>query len=322
MTTLFTVREVARIVNLGESRLRYWAQTGFINPSGRKGGHRAYTFGDLIEIKAAKELLDARVPLRRVRTNLAALRKAMPDAPNPLSMLRVCSNGDELVVDDGTATVEPISGQLVLDFDTEGLGQQVAEVLQLVPAARKAIPQSKPGGPADALEQLQGADDDAENDDLQNAYTCFLRGCSLDEAAGGESQALEAYQRAVELDPSLAAAHTNMGNLHYRLGNRSAALHSYETAIALDPDQPEALYNLGNIYEEEGDLDMAIAEYRRALRSLPDFSDAHFNLALALEEVGGHRQASSHWQRFLDLTPETSETQGWRELACNYLQQG
>jgi tetratricopeptide (TPR) repeat protein len=316
MDTLFSVRDVARLFGLKESRLRYWAQTGFINPTGRREGRRAYSFADLVEVKSAKELLDAGIPLQRVRRNLQALRKAMPeDKKSLLSKLRVRSDGEELMVVEGQAAIEPVSGQLLLDFETEALSREAARVLELAPKRPKEEPpMQQVTGPAPLL-----CDDDDDIEHESSAYNWFLRGCSLDGDPESVPRAIQAYRKAIELDGSLAAAHTNLGNLLYQQGERSAALTCYQEAIALDPDQPEAIYNLANIYEEEGDLEMAIAEYRRALRSLPEFADAHFNLALALEQVGGRRQAMAHWERFLELTANNQSMNDWRELAERHL---
>ena len=83
-----SVREVARLFNLPESRLRYWAQTGFIRPSGRGSGRSLYSFRDLIGIKVAKELLAAGLSLQRVRKNLDVLRLKLPEVDEPLARLR------------------------------------------------------------------------------------------------------------------------------------------------------------------------------------------------------------------------------------------
>ncbi len=112
----YTVRDVARIFGLHESRIRYWAQTGFINPSGFHSGKRQYNFMDLVGIKAAKELLARGIPLQRVRKNLQALREALPQLDRPLAQLRICSDGEHLVVAQRGGAFDPISGQLVLDF--------------------------------------------------------------------------------------------------------------------------------------------------------------------------------------------------------------
>ncbi len=323
MNTIYSLRDVARLFGLKENRLRYWAQTGFVNPSGKSGGRRAYTFADLVEVKAAKELLDAGIPLQRVRRNLQAMRKEMPELQSPLKALRVRGDGEQLmVIEDGTA-VEPVSGQMLLDFEIEDLDREVAQVLALTPRAKpRARPRDDELLPVETADaEIDPARDDATDLGVapQSAYEWFLHGCKLDHANDNVEEAIAAYEQAIDLDAGLAAAHTNLGNLHYERGDRSAALRCYETAVALDPDQPEALYNLANIYEEEGDLDMAIAEYKRALKVQPSFADAHFNLALTLEEVGGRQQAMQHWERFLDLTPKSPQSLSWRDLAQRHL---
>ena len=127
----YTVAEVARLFELPESRVRYWSQTGFISPSVRSGARRFYTFKDLISIKVAKELLDAGLPLQRVRRSLDALRYHLPRVDAPLARLRIRSDCDRILVEDGDNTFEATTGQLLLDFDVEKLRDHVAEVLTL-----------------------------------------------------------------------------------------------------------------------------------------------------------------------------------------------
>jgi tetratricopeptide (TPR) repeat protein len=308
---LYSVRDVARILGLHESRIRYWAQTGFINPSGVRDGRRLYTFGDLVGVKAAKELLDRGFPLQRVRRNLQALREALPQLEQPLAQLRVCSDGERLVVAHRERTFEPLSGQLVLDFEVDELRSRVAEILQLTPDADAAA--LRPGD----IHATSPAPPVASSDEPSTAYGWFLRGCACE----AEGDAMAAFERALALDPSLAAARTNLGNLHYRRGDVAAARSCYEAACELDPDQAEARYNLANLHEEAGDLEMAIAEHRRALSVSPDFADAHFNLALVLERAGHPTQAVAHWQRYLELTPALPDEEEGRQVARARLEQ-
>lgn len=284
---LYSVRDVARIFGLNESRVRYWAQTGFINPGGSRGGKRLYTFRDLVAIRAAVELLDRGIPLQRVRRNLQALRDALPELEQPLARLRVCSDGEQLVLAGQGGAFEPLTGQLVLDFEIDDLHSQVVELLQVRERERPAAPAPTPAA--------------ATAEEPTTAYGWFLRGCARDGDAGAGDEAIQAYRRALELDPGLAAAHTNLGNLHYHRGERGPARECYRAACALEPEQPQARFNLANLLEEDGDLDMAIAEYRRALAHDPEFADAHFNLALTLERVGSRVQALVHWRRYVEL---------------------
>jgi tetratricopeptide (TPR) repeat protein len=285
---LYARAEVARLFDIPESRLRYWDRTGFIVPSGRVGARRLYTFQDLIGLRTAKSLLERGVPLRRVRTTVDALRKTLPDVVRPLSELRVLMDGQSVVVRDDKSAFEPKTGQVVMDFEVRELRDAVVRVLRpdaLDPARRRA------------------------------AYEAYLEGCRLDEDESTLDRAEAAYRRAIELDPKLANALTNLGNLRFRRGDSKEALDLYTKALALDSEQPEAWYNLGFLAFERGELDEAVRHFDRAATSDPGFADAHFNLAMALEEIGRGREARVHWETYLKLDPSGP----WAEIAKRHL---
>lgn len=313
---LYSVGDIARLFGLNESRIRYWAQTGFVNPSGSRAGKRLYKFRDLVGIKAAKELLDRGIPLQRVRKNIQALREELPDLDQPLARLRICSDGEHLVVDQQDRTFEPISGQLILDFEVSDLRSQVAKVLQI--DADRAPPPTEHNGTV-VQTRSAGAPDVGKP---TTAYGWFLRACAADSSPDSDDEAISAYRKAIELDPKLAAAYTNLGNLYYQRREREEARRAFETACALEPEQPQARYNLANLHEEEGNLELAIAEYRRAISSEPEFTDAHFNLALALEMVDSRVLAIKHWQKYLDLAQQEemqSADDPWISMARSHL---
>jgi tetratricopeptide (TPR) repeat protein len=276
MKQTYTTRDVASIVGISESRVRYWAQTGVVGPSSR--GRTAYTFADLVSVKAAKELLDGGVTLQRARKNLEALRSQL-GGDRPLARLRVCSDGERLVVSDGAATFEPLTGQLVLDFGLDELSGQVAELTA----------PTRPAEPA-----------------RQSAWTWFVE-AGQHEAHGDDEAALAAYREALAHDPALAAAYTNLGNLYYRRGERGQARSHYEEALTLDPEQPEARFNLGNVYDDLGDASAARLEWYRVVTACPEFADAHYNLAVASGRDGDVATARLHLTRYLELRPDDVE---------------
>lgn len=282
MKETYSARDVAEIVGISESRVRYWAQTGVVGPSDRRG----YSFQDLVGVKAAKELIDRGVTLQRARKNLEALR-AQLGVDRPLSRMRVRSDGEQLLVSDGGAPFEPLTGQLVMDFALDALEGQLRDF-----AAAVAPPAPSVRG--------------------DSAWACFVEG-GEHEARGDDAQALAAYARALTLDPSLAAAHTNLGNLHYRRGERGQAREHYEKALALDGEQPEARYNLGNLLDDIGDGDGARMEWLRVVAACPEFADAHWNLAVACARDGDVESARLHLRRYAALVPDDARA---RELAA------
>lgn len=303
MEDLFSVKDVARIFGITESKIRYWAQTGFINPSEQRGSRRYYTFSDLIAVKTAKELLDTGLSLQKVRKNLDALREVLPQVEQPLSRLRVRSDGDRIVVVSDEVAFEAETHQTLMDFRTGHLRDEVARMLNL---GRPVVDRKTP----------QAADAAAEPP-KQTAFQWFMAGLESDEEDDTLERAAEAYRRALEMDPSMAAAHTNLGNIYYRTARLADARAHYERALALDPDQPEARFNLANLYEEEGKIELAIAEYRRVVATCPDFPDAHFNLALALERVGSRVQSSRHFECYIEL--DSDQDSIWAKMARSHL---
>lgn len=291
MSDAYSYADVARIFDLQEARLRYWAQTGVISPSEKRRGRRFFTFRDLIAVRVAKDLLDSGMSLQRVRKNLDGLRALLPDAEQPLASRRVVSDGDRIVViDEDGSPFSPESGQVLMDFAVSSLTRRVADVLALRPRADEP--------PVASLVSEDAAPPSG------SAYSAFIAGCRAQDD-GDPDSAASLFARAVQLDPSLAAAHTNLGNLRFAAGDLTAARAHYETALELEPDQPEARFNLGNVLSDLGETDLAIAELRQVCTRCPDFADAHFNLGLALAEVGGTAQARACLERYLVLDPDS-----------------
>lgn len=288
LTDLYTASDVARLFSVAASRLRYWDRTGFLSPSGRRGRRRCYTFQDLVGVRAAKTLLDAGVPLQRVRRSLDSLRSILPKVTRPLTELRVLSDGNSVVVRDGQGSFEASTGQGVLQFE---LGQLREDVVRTLQRHGELDPKKR------------------------TAYDLYLEGCRLDEDEATFAQAEEVYRRAIELDPELANAVTNLGNVRFRRGCPAEAEELYKRALAIDSDQPEAYYNLGFLYYERGDAAAAVPCFERAVETDPAFADAHFNLAMALEDVAQRGAAKKHWQIYLQLEPQGP----WAEVARRHL---
>jgi tetratricopeptide (TPR) repeat protein len=315
VTELYSIRDVARLFALQESRLRYWMQTGFVGPTVRKGGRFFYTFRDLCAVKAAKDLLAAGLTTQSVRKNLEALRKALPGDVHAASRLRICSDGETLVAIDDDVAFAPISGQVVMAFNLPSLGGQIAELLPPSPPPPGSMSADDSAGAPSSVPAA--VDDDPTEANLgPTAYTCFVEGRAAEER-GDDDGAAALYQRALDLDPGLAAAMTNLGTLRYRRGDLSGARTMYEQAIEHDPAQAEARYNLGNLLDDQGDTERAIAELRRVCQQAPDFADAHYNLGLMLARVGGEAQARTAFERYLELDDRSD----WAGRARDYLSQ-
>jgi len=143
------------------------------------------------------------------------------------------------------------------------------------------------------------------------AYDLYVRASRIDEEPKDYDEAEALYRRAVELDPHLAGALTNLGNLLYRRHRVGDAMDLYRRAVEIDERQAEAHYNLGYLLLERRDAWRSIPHFRRALAANPDFADAHFNLAVAYEQIGEGPAARRHWKRYTEIEP----TGAWAAVA-------
>lgn len=289
MSATFSWREVCRLFDISEGRLRYWDRSDFISPSGHDGVRRCFTFQDLIAIRSAKELIDQGVTLQKARKIIGKLKGILPKSTNPLAKLRIKGDAGTVVVLDEDREFEAQSGQLLIDFSVENIQESIVSELP----SRREDPESR------------------------TAYEWYLEGCRCDEDDNLLAQAEEAYHRAIYLDPTLANAYTNLGNLRYRAGAVKDAKILYRKAIEVDRDQPEAHYNLGFLEFEDGSLVEARGCFRRAVELDPTFADAHFNLAMTLFRLDEDEAARDHWKRYLNLEP----TGPWADIARKRLQE-
>ena len=302
MIELYSIRDVARILAVQDSRLRYWMQTGFVGPTVRKGGRFYYTFCDLVAVKAAKDLLAADVPLQKARKAVEGLRKALPSDTHPTSRLRLCSDGETIVALADDVAFHPVSGQVVMAFTVPSFGEHVSEVL--------AMPRVDPSAPHPVEEERTEANGGT------TAYRHFVEACAAEDR--GDSELAEhLFRQAIDLEPNMAAALTNLGNLVYRQGEVEEARRLYERALEHDPNQPEARYNLANALEDLGEIEGAITELRKVCAAAPEFADAHYNLGLLLAQLGGMAQAKQHLERYLELDTASD----WATHARTYLEQ-
>ena len=306
MIELYSVRDVSRILAVQESRLRYWMQTGFIGPTVRKGGRFYYTFPDLVAVKAAKDLLATGMPLQRVRKNVEALKRVLPGDAHPTTRLRVCCDGETVLALADDVAFQPITGQVVMAFSLPSFGEHVTATLAM-PRATAPEPAAVPAAIQDGPTEANGG---------STAYRHFVEAC-VAEDRGDSDTAEHLFRLAIELEPRMAAALTNLGNLLYRQGELHEARRLYERALEHDPAQPEARYNLANLLEDLGETDLAIAELRRVCAAAPEFADAHYNLGIMLAQVGGTTQARQCLERYLEL----DATSDWAHHARSYLDQ-
>ena len=77
----------------------------------------------------------------------------------------------------------------------------------------------------------------------------------------GAAQLESSLQRAIQIDPKLAAAHLQLGMLYGQRGDNARAIVEYVKAVEIAPDLVEAHYRLGMAYKKTGDEAGAAKEF-------------------------------------------------------------
>jgi tetratricopeptide (TPR) repeat protein len=94
---------------------------------------------------------------------------------------------------------------------------------------------------------------------------------------GWDDLAIQAYLGALELDPTLYEAWTNLGTIYNRQENLPAAENAFGNAIALQPRAALAYYNLGTVLDRQDRYDEALVAYKTAITYEPDLLDPAVN---------------------------------------------
>lgn len=97
-----------------------------------------------------------------------------------------------------------------------------------------------------------------------NAFGHYMLGLSSWKA-GSLVDAVQSFDRALELDSTHVKSLLNSGRVYLELNEAGQALDRFQRALAIDSASAETYRLLGRAYQVKGDADGAIDAYRRAL---------------------------------------------------------
>jgi tetratricopeptide (TPR) repeat protein len=270
----YSMRDVQRVLRLSPDTTRNLIRAGFVKPA--RGARREYRFSfqDLIVLRTARALIDAKIPARRIRRSLESLRRELPESV-PLSGLSISAVGEHVVVREGDSQRQVDSGQYLLGLDVSMEDGVLRVVEHREPAAPPApTPTALPGDWFAQALSLEGSDPQA---------------------------ALAAWRHALDEDAGNAAAWTNLGRLLHEQGLTAQAAEVYRRALAQVGPDALLLFNQGVLLEDLGNLAAALAAYQSALAEDPDLADCHYNLARLYESLGEAQHAIRHLGQYRRL---------------------
>ena len=261
----YGVRDVEKLLRLPRSTIRSLIDAGFVSPARGPRNAWLFSFQDLIVLRAARALALANVPSRRITQSIRELRRQVPESM-PLSGLAIYAVGDRVVVKEGGSRWQAESGQYLLAFESDADGS-ISVVEEMSTHA--------------------------------SAVSHFADGAALE--VEDADAAVQAYEQAIEADPTLLDARINLGRLLHERGRLAHAERVYRSAIAACGDEGLLLFNFGVLLDDMGRKTEAMKIYEAALRADPNLADCHYNLALLYEDLKQPKDAIRHMAQYRRL---------------------
>lgn len=275
----YSREETRRLLNITERQLKNWERQKLVSACEK------YGFRELVALRTLERLRGARVAPAQIRRALAALTEKLRHIEDPLTQLKLYTDGKKIRVEVDGRAMEAESGQLLLDFDP-------VELNRLLEFRVKDTGQN-------------------ERDKKAEAERWFQRGLELEQTGGPAEEVIEAYKKSLELDPQSAGALVNLGTIYFNAREWKQAERYYQQALEADPEYSLAHFDLANLYDERGDRKKALEHYTAALRISPHYADAHYNLALLYQGASQPMKAVHHWTAYLKLDPASH----WANIA-------
>lgn len=264
---------MSALLGLSSAQIQGFVDDGLVSPRRNRSGELRFSFQDLVLLRTAKGLIDANIPTRRVRAALDNIRRQLPRG-RPLTGVHIFADGREVLVQEGDEVWNPESGQTLINFGVSSLAEKAA------PFARRAAAAAR-----ESAEELTAED-------------WFELACELELTAPDE--AVDAYRRALQLEPAHADAHLNLGRLLHEQADLEAAERHYRAALGSD-DDATARFNLGVVLEDEERFEEALQTYLQLIAADPGYADAHYNLAGLYERLGRKDAALRHLKTYKAL---------------------
>lgn len=136
-------------------------------------------------------------------------------------------------------------------------------------------------------------------DDQSRATTWDSLGTAYAEL-GRPHDAIEAFRRAIKLDPANADAWNNLGDVYASLNNSEAAINAYRQAVQLDPDFAAPWNSLGNLYLDQQRDDEASEAFGRVIALEPDYAWPYHYLGDIHARRGEFEAARDYYEQAID----------------------
>lgn len=135
------------------------------------------------------------------------------------------------------------------------------------------------------------------------------------------SQSIAEARNAVALSPRSAQNWEILGSIYRQITGVAQnaltfALEAYGKAISLDPYNPLLRLNVGGIYYSAKNYDLAIRFFSDAVNLKPDFANGWYNLSIALRDKGNLQEAQTAAERVVSLLQKDTNNPDYKTASA------
>ena len=145
----------------------------------------------------------------------------------------------------------------------------------------------------------------------------WLRKGDIHLRQGRYAEAIDAYEKAIELDPRYAKAWNNKGLALDNLSKLDESIQVFEKAVEINPRYAEAWYNKGAVLDDQGKYDEAIKAYNKAIELKPNYVAAINSKGFALMEFGKYDESIKEYDKAIEIKPRSLDAWSGKGLVLN-----
>ena len=158
--------------------------------------------------------------------------------------------------------------------------------------------------------------------DPQYASAYNNRGFVYTHHKGKYDLAIADFNKAIQLNPKFTEAYNNRGFALYNAGQHDLAIADFDRAIQLNPRYAQAHNNRGFAHYNKGRLDLALADYGKSIQFNPQSAIAYCNRASIYHDTGQYDLALRDFNKALEIEPQNQAAVEGRRKALERLPKG
>jgi tetratricopeptide (TPR) repeat protein len=266
-----SVRKLQSLLGVSRRVLSGLIAAGFVTPSRGPRNELRFTFQDVVVLRTAFQLRSAKISSRKILNALARLQAELPQEL-PLSGIRVTAVGNTIAVKTGPSQWDANTGQLLLDFEVAEIKGDVVFLDTTPRQEDAAVQAEEWYALAEQLTDMdvKGAEQ-AYRKALELSpepfYAAYVNlGALLCEDERRSEEALGIFEQALARFPEDEVLHFNRAVALEGVGRLDDAERSYARCLELNPSYANAHHNLGLLRDRRGDkqgLVRHLSAYRR-----------------------------------------------------------